>query len=45
MPNEFELTASQQVTFPTICEAQFQESVELFWLPLKLFTLHNVGLD
>jgi hypothetical protein len=26
---------------PTICEARFQESVELFWLPSCLVTLYT----
>jgi hypothetical protein len=30
---------SQELTLPTICEAPFQEPVELFWLPSCLVTL------
>jgi hypothetical protein len=28
-----------KLTLPTICETPFQESVELFWLSLTLFSL------
>jgi hypothetical protein len=41
MSEEFDLTSSRQVTLPAICDAPFQVSVELFWLPSYLVMLHT----